>query len=50
MLDPIRKGYNMVKSAIGMGSTTPPAGSVTKTVKQVSVTPPQKRRGGSINR
>jgi len=50
MLDPIRKGYNMVKSAIGMGSTTPPAGSVTKTVKQVSVTPPQKRRGGSIKR
>ena len=50
ILDPLRKGYSMVKSAIGMGSPTPPAGSVTKTVKQISVTPTQKKRGGSIKR
>jgi hypothetical protein len=47
ILNPIRKGYSMVKNAIGMG--TPPAGSVTKTEKSVTVTP-QKKRGGSIKR
>ena len=47
MLKPITSGFNMVKNAMGFG--TPPAGSVTKTVKQTTVVPP-KKRGGSIKR
>jgi len=48
MLKPITSGINMVKNAMGFG--TPPAGSVTKSKESVTVTPPQKKRGGSIKR
>ena len=39
--------YNKAKSAL---SSTPPDGSVTKTVKSVTVSPPQKKRGGKVHR
>jgi hypothetical protein len=41
------KPIEMIKNAMGFGA--PPAGSVTKTVKSVTVAPP-KKRGGSIKR
>jgi hypothetical protein len=47
MLKPLTSGYDMIKNAMGFGK--PPAGSVTKTVKQTTVVPP-KKRGGSIKR
>lgn len=47
MLKPLTSGYDMIKNAMGFG--TPPAGSVTKTVKQTTVVPP-KKRGGAIKR
>jgi len=45
---PFRTMFNNVKDFV-MGPSTPPAGSVTKTEKSVTVAPP-KKRGGSVRR
>jgi hypothetical protein len=41
-----KRAYEAVKGMFG--SSTPPAGSVTKTEKSVTVSPPTKKRGGKV--